>query len=110
MKKTKVTNFTVKQILDLFRLSEIDVDIYDDYDERCGIAYCGEKLTKKAEEKYARALALPVACLFKEEFGLIAVSVHCENAEEADALKDLLEAAAGYIGAEEYDELFNDED
>lgn len=80
-----------------------DIDFCDDYDERAWCAYCGNHWSPKAEEKYARAFNLEVYP-FKE--GDCSVLVKCDTAKDAQALEDLLEAMAGWIGEKEYDELF----
>lgn len=82
-----------------------DIDFCDDYDERAYVAYCGNRWTPEAEEKYARAFNLPVDEKNSDESIVI---VHCETAKEANALSSLLYAMAGYIDAEEYDRLFPD--
>lgn len=108
--KEEITNITVRQILDLYRISNIDVDIYDDYDERCGLAYCGTKLTEAGEKRYEKALNLKVSHLVRESSDLIAVVVHCENGKEATALQNLLSDMAGYCSEKDYDKYFADED
>lgn len=80
---------------------QIDIDVCDDYDERCWIAFCGPvKLTAKGKRVFASVLKLPI------EFHNDIVILKCSDAKEASLLKKLFYGAAGYITQEEYDELF----
>lgn len=95
---------TVKEMMQKIIDEDLgDIDFCDDYDERAYVAYCGNHWSKKAEEKYARAFGLEV-CPFDD--GDCCVLVKCPTGKDAQALADLLYAMAGYIGENEYDELF----
>lgn len=84
------------------------VDVWDDYDERCSFAFRGVKLTDEGWKKYASALALP--CRIVSDGGsVIILSVHAETDDEAESIKEFVQAAAGYIAAEEYDRYFEEE-
>lgn len=99
---------TVKEVMQKIREENIgDIDFCDDYDERAYVAYCGNNWTPEAEEKYARAFALPVDekhSRFGSNYDI--VIVHCETGKDAQTLADLLYAMAGYIAESEYDRLF----
>jgi len=99
---------TVKEVMQKIIDDEIgDIDFCDDYDERAYVAYCGNHWSPKAEEIYATAFNLPVDeknSRFGSNYDI--VIVHCEDAKDAQALRNLLYAMAGYIGEKEYDELF----
>lgn len=87
-------------VRDLLKM-EVDIDVCDNYDERCYIAFVGPvKLTSKGKRKFASVLKLPI------KFGRDIVILNCTNAKEASLLQDLFYGAAGYITQEEYDELF----
>lgn len=99
---------TVKEVMQKIRKENIgDIDFCDDYDERAYVAYCGNNWTPEAEEKYARAFNLPVDeknSRFGSNYDI--VIVHCATDMDAQALRDLLFAMAGYIAESEYDRLF----
>lgn len=81
--------------------ADIDIDVYDDYDERCGMAVCGPvKLTEEGKATFSRVLDMSADIV-----GDHAV-VHCDTAEEAELLKHFLLAAAGYIGDDLYNRWF----
>lgn len=102
---------TVKEIMQLIRSKEMDVDFYDDYDERVCCAYCCTNWSEKAEVKYNHAFILEVASYSLDEDAPY-VTVKCKNEEDVNALGALLYSMAGYLeDTEEYDELYpEDED
>lgn len=88
------------KVKDLIR-EDIDIDVIDDYDERCWIAKCGAyKLTDEAVQKFHRVLDIDV-----EMNDNIAV-LHCETAKEANECKVFFLSLAGYCAAEDYDRWF----
>lgn len=88
----------VKNLLDL----DIDIDIYDDYDERCGIAFCGSvELTKEGKAKFKDALSLSITI-----YNMETAIVHCKGREEAEAAAELFNSLAGYCTTEEWDTWF----
>ncbi len=100
---------TVKEVMQKIIDEGIgDIDFCDDYDERAYVAYCGNHWSPKAEEKYARAFNLPVDekySRFGSNYDI--VIVHCEDAKDAQALRNLLYSMAGYMETEEeYNELY----
>lgn len=86
---------------------DIDIDVCDDYDERCWIAKCGAyRLTDAAEQKFYKALDIEVELMPR-----IAV-LKCDDADEkkaeanAQACKEFFFSLAGYCAAEDYDKWF----
>lgn len=78
-----------------------DIDVYDDYDERCGCAYCPTtELTEEGEKKFA--LALSLNCSVYEENCI----VECRNSKEAQAVADLFYSIAGYCSDEDWHRWF----
>ena len=51
---------TVKDLLERYQETG-DIDVYDDYDERIGIAYCGTQLTNKGRERFEEVLDFPIS-------------------------------------------------
>lgn len=89
---------------------DMDIDVYDDYDERCGMAVCGPvNLTEKGRAVFGRALDLECEVHdFKgHPYGFHAVA-HCETEKEAELLHHFLLAAAGYVGDDLYREWFSE--
>lgn len=80
-----------------------DKDFCDDYDERAWCAYCGNHWSAEAEERYSRAFNLEVYD-FTDEDDIVLVK--CPTGRDAQALRELLSAMAGYIPESEYDRLF----
>lgn len=88
----------------------MDIDVYDDYDERCGMAVCGPvELTEKGKAVFGEVVNLEceIHDYAGDPYGYHAV-VHCETAEEAEKLKNFLLAAAGYVGEDLYREWFGE--
>lgn len=90
------------KVRDLLK-EEIDIDVYDDYDERCGIAFCGPcKLTAKGKRKFAAIMDNEV----KIDIIMDIAVISCENAHEAQIAKYLFHGFAGFIPSEEWETLF----
>lgn len=88
---------------------DIDIDVCDDYDERCWIAKCGAyRLTDAAEQLFHRALDIEVEMMPK-----VAI-LKCDDEDEsvaeanAQACKKLFFSLAGYCPADEYDMWFEE--
>ena len=97
---------TVKEKMLELQKDCFDIDFCDDYDERAYMAYCGTRWSEKAEEKYKDGFNLPILDATEN-----VILVHCETANEAQALKRLLASMAGYLETEEeYDELYPEEE
>ena len=81
---------------------ELCVDVCDDYDERCYIAFisgCG--LTEAGEERFKDALDVEVI-----PYGDGTWALHTDSAIEAEACRELFFAAAGFCGDSDFDEWF----
>lgn len=88
------------KVKDLIR-EDIDIDVIDDYDERCWIAKCGAyKLTDEAVQKFHRVLDIDVD--MRDDIAVL----HCETEREAEECKDFFLSLAGYCAAEDYDRWF----
>ena len=89
-------------VKDLLEVEDVSMDVYDDYDERCGIAYeSGFRLTAEGRERFSNALDIPI-CSISD--GIILL--HCKGEKQAQACKDLFEAMAGYCYYKDYDKWF----
>lgn len=83
-----------------------DIDVCDDYDERCYIAFCGGyKLTAAGEERFKDALDIEVTTAGYDADTWV---LHCDTAKEANACRDLFYALAGYCGDSDFDEWFEE--
>lgn len=90
---------TVKDLLAM----EIDIDVCDDYDESCYIAFCGPaELTEEGERTFADALDVPV-----DLYNDVAL-LECGNEEKTAACKRLFYSLAGYCGVSEWDKWFKE--
>lgn len=88
------------KVKDLIR-EDIDIDVIDDYDERCWIAKCGAyKLTDAGEQKFHMVLDIDVD--MRDDIAVL----HCETEREAEECKDFFLSLAGYCAAEDYDRWF----
>lgn len=80
---------------------DIDIDVCDDYDESCYIAYCGAiALTEEGEKEFADVLDTMVEV--SDDIALL----HAESDEEVKALKRFFRSAAGYCSEENYNKWF----
>ena len=75
---------------------DIDIDVCDDYDERCYIAFCGPlKLTDEGIEEFGHVLDMSVEVPTADEpYDTAILTAH--NAGEAQELKRFFYSAAGY--------------
>ena len=84
---------------------DIDIDVCDDYDERCWIAKCGAyRLTDAAEQKFHEALDIPVYMTTGRKTKV--AILHCESEREAEKCREFFFSLAGYCAAEDYDRWF----
>ena len=82
---------------------DIDIDVCDDYDESCYIAFCGDlRLTPKGQEHFADVLDREV-----EVMDDIAI-LPAESDEDVAALREFFFSAAGFCSEKRYHELFED--
>lgn len=80
------------KIRDLITM-DIDIDVCDEYDERCYIAFCGPlKMTDEGEREFKQVLDRPVDVEQNERYA----SLPADNATEAQRLKEFFFSAAGY--------------
>ena len=92
------------KVRDLFDIVDLSIDVCDDYDERCYIAFdWGMELTEAGIEEFGDALDIEVI----PSQG-ITWTLHCENGKEASACRDLFYALAGYCNASDYDIWFRE--
>lgn len=88
---------TVKELL----REEVDVDVCDDYDESCYIAFCGPVyLTEYGEEKFASVLNCEV------DYGEDTAVISVDTGKQLKLLCKLFYGAAGYVSEDEYRQLF----
>ena len=107
---------TVKDLLEQYK--EIgDIDVYDDYDERIGIAYCGTQLTEKGKEKFKEVLDFPLFVVTEYSPSCPYAVISTDDMGTDKEIEQKLELAAamfygmaGYCPEKEWDELFYDED
>ena len=94
---------------------DIDIDVCDDYDERCWIAKCGAyRLTDAAVQKFHRALDIGVHIVGKGFGGAPVAILECDREDEEEAernareCKNLFFSLAGYCAADDYDRWFEE--
>lgn len=79
---------------------DIDIDVCDEYDERCYIAFCGPlELTAEGEHEFKQVLDRPIYVEQDERWA----SLPADSASEAQMLKEFFFSAAGYCA----DSLWN---
>jgi len=92
------------KIRDLIQ-KDIDIDVYDDYNEELGIAFVGPlKLTEEGEKRFAWVLDRTV------EISDDCVIVHADSDEEVACYREFFLAAAGYCGEYAYKMYFVEEE
>lgn len=93
---------TIKDLLN----SEIDVDVCDDYNESCYIAFVGpQALTDEGQKEFESVLNLKVSVY---DDIVILHTTEGREAAEVKLLRKLFKGCAGYIDIEEYNRLFKD--
>ena len=91
-----------------FIKEDIDIDVCDDYDERCYIAFCGAlKLKPKGEEHFKEVLEYEIE-LFDKDFNwkYPTAIIHCEDGKQAQKAKEFFFSAAGYCSDSDYKRWF----
>ena len=87
---------------------DIDLDMYDDYDERCACALCCPlELTEMGERQFKDVLDMDVT-INNDDIDVLSGLVHTETDKEADALRDFVVSAAGYCSDSEYQAWFKE--
>lgn len=95
---------TVGEFLEL----ECDIDIYDNVDERLGIAYCGPmELTEAGVDKFGPVLDLLVHINWSENIAVLDVG-HDAWLTKLNLAKELFDGLAGYCAESDYDKWFHD--
>ena len=90
------------KVKDLIR-EEIDIDVIDDYDERCWIAFCGPlKLTAKGEARFADVLDMKC-----QHHGNV-ITLHAETEREAEECKTFFYSAAGFCSDTAWNRWFKE--
>lgn len=80
---------------------EIDIDVCDDYDESCYIAYCGATyMTDEGEEHWRDVLDQEI------EVGDYVAMVHADNDDEVNRLARFFYSIAGYCPEAEWNTWF----
>ena len=91
------------KVNDLLKM-EITVDVYDDYDGRCQVAFFGSaKLTKEGVKHFNCILNNEVRLVLNDR--LFAV-VNAENEEQAQLIAYLFEGLAGHCTVDEFERWF----
>lgn len=90
---------TIRELLKM----EIDIDVCDDYDESCYIAFCGAlHLTPAGEKEFEDILDDKVT--MGDEF----VTLHADTDDKVTRYRKLFFSAAGYCRESEYFRLFEE--
>ena len=86
-----------------FITKEIDIDVCDDYDESCYIAFVGaQKLTEEGKEHFKAVLDKEITIY--DDIALFEV----EDEEDLALCKKFFYGCAGYIGVKEYEKYFGE--
>ena len=100
----------MKTVRDLIEGYEDDIDVYDDYDERIGIAYCGTQLTEKGKEKFKEVLDFPISvadeCVVIQTDGM---GTDKEIERKLNLAYAMFYGMAGYCSETVWNELFCDD-
>lgn len=98
---------TVRGLLEMGESEDFeDIDVCDDYDERCYIAFCGGyKLTEEGEQEFADALDIEVKPSDAEGFPW---TLCCDTGKQARACERLFYSIAGYCGESDFDRWFKE--
>lgn len=85
-----------------FIKEDIDIDVCDDYDESCYVAFCGAvKLTEEGEKEFADVLDFNIRI-----YSDIAIIENVDNDEQVGKLAKLFGGMAGYCSVDDYDKWF----
>ena len=100
---------TIEELLKM----ELDIDVYDDYTEELGIAFCGPaELTEEGRKYFEPVLKLNVAMVMDDtefsDYGIVEIN-ELDNPEEAlDMLCELFNGLAGYCSETLYNKWFEE--
>ena len=97
-------------VKDLLAIKNIDIDVYDNYCEELGIAYCGTQLTEQGNEKYKEILELEIELDLKNDVAVILIDTPNRSEEECERLLRkacrMFNGMAGYCDEETYNKYF----
>lgn len=98
---------TVSKLLQMGEREDFaDIDVCDDYDERCYIAFCGGyRLTDAGRQEFADALDIEVIPCGAGGFTW---TLRCDTGKQANACRRLFYAIAGYCNDGDFDEWFEE--
>lgn len=93
----------IKETINDLLKYEGDIDVCDDYDESCYIAFCGPlELTEDGAKEFTDVL--PRECEFYPDV----VVLHADNDKEVERLRDFFYSAAGYCSEKDYEKWFKE--
>lgn len=96
---------TVRDLLE----QEVDIDVYDDYDERLGVAFCGPiALTDEGMKKFGGVLDLPIQ--FTRGSYPVAVVYVDYDIDKLNLVTELFDSLAGMCYYKDYDRWFKEYD
>ena len=99
-------------VRDLFgKYDDLSIDVCDDYDERCYIAFeSGYRLTKAGAEHFGRdVLDIEVIPHYDHRGEYLRPwTLHCETAKQAQACKELFFSLAGFCSEKDFDLWFQE--
>lgn len=99
---------TEKMKIREFLTRDVDIDVYDDYDEELGIAFCGPMfLTEEGKKEFGDLLDKEIEIFWSENYSH--ALVHAENDREVRKWCELFESLAGYCAEDDYEKWFREE-
>ena len=97
-------------VKDLLAIKDIDIDVYDNYCEDLGIAYCGTQLTEEGKEKYKEILELEIELDLKNDIAVVIIDIPERTEKECNRLLkkacNMFNGMAGYCDEEYYNKYF----
>ena len=97
-------NSTVRNLL----TKNIDIDVYDDYDESIGIAFCGPvELTTEGEKEFSDVLDTAITYM-PSPYDYIVVHVN-DDEKKLNKLNKLFNALAGFCSVENYEKWIKED-
>lgn len=88
---------------------DICIDVCDDYNEECSIAFCGSVgLTEIGKDVFTDVLELPIRIINVGTSCPTAI-VYCENSRQSRGAAQLFRSLAGFCTVEEWEMWFNEE-
>ena len=90
---------------------EIDIDVYDDYTEELGIAFCGPmKLTKEGQEYFKDVLDYDIIVYTNNDLqeAVVQVGDYDDAEDRFDKACELFNSMAGYCSDTNYNKWFKE--